>query len=108
MRVRVCVPCVCALVCARVCVRSRALSRRRPAQTLTPPLPPPLFPGPSRWVWDCVFSVDGAYLVTASSDASARLWDLASGDAIRLYSGHHKALTCCALNDSAIDGRDSD
>ena len=56
-----------------------------------------------RWVWDCVFSVDAAYLVTASSDTSARLWDCASGEAIRIYSGHHKAAVCCALNDSAVD-----
>jgi G protein beta subunit-like protein len=64
--------------------------------------------GHSRWVWDCAFSVDAAYLVTASSDATARLWDLSSGEAIRTYSGHHKACVCCALNDSAIDGRDTD
>lgn len=62
--------------------------------------------GHQRWVWDCVFSVDAAYLVTASSDCSARLWDLSTGDAIRMYSGHHKAAVCCALNDSAIEGRD--
>ena len=57
--------------------------------------------GHTRWVWDAVFSVDAAYLVTASSDTTARLWDCASGQAIRVYSGHHKAATCCALNDSA-------
>jgi hypothetical protein len=32
--------------------------------------------------------------------------DLSTGDAIRIYSGHHKATTTCALNDSAIEGRD--
>ena len=32
--------------------------------------------------------------------------DLSTGDAIRVYSGHHKACTTCALNDSAIEGRD--
>jgi G protein beta subunit-like protein len=42
--------------------------------------------------------------VTASSDCTARLWDLATGDAIRVYSGHHKAVTACALNDSALEG----
>jgi hypothetical protein len=31
-----------------------------------------------------------------------------AGEAIRTYSGHHKAIVCCALNDSAIDGRDGD
>jgi target of rapamycin complex subunit LST8 len=59
--------------------------------------------GHQRWVWDCVFSVDAAYLVTASSDCTARLWDLSTGDAIRVYSGHHKACVTCALNDSAIE-----
>ena len=44
-----------------------------------------------------------AYLVTASSDGSARLWDCSSGEAIRVYNGHHKAVVCCALNDSAVD-----
>ncbi len=61
-----------------------------------------------RWVWDCVFSVDAAYLVTASSDHMARLWDLSTGETIRTYTGHGKALVCCALNDSAIDGKDID
>lgn len=60
--------------------------------------------GHQRWVWDCVFSVDAAYLVSASSDCTARLWDLSTGEAIRMYTGHHKACVCCALNDSAIDG----
>ena len=54
-----------------------------------------------RWVWDACFSADSAYLVTASSDHSARLWDLHSGSAIRYYSGHTLAVTCCALNDSS-------
>ena len=54
-----------------------------------------------RWVWDACFSADSAYLVTASSDHSARLWDLSSGAEIRYYSGHSLAVTCCALNDSS-------
>lgn len=29
-----------------------------------------------RWVWDCAFSADSAYLVTACSDHYARLWEL--------------------------------
>uniref|UniRef100_A0A5B7BPY3 Target of rapamycin complex subunit LST8 n=1 Tax=Davidia involucrata TaxID=16924 RepID=A0A5B7BPY3_DAVIN len=57
--------------------------------------------GHQRWVWDCVFSVDGAFLITASSDATARLWTVANGEAIRVYQGHHKATVCCALHDGA-------
>lgn len=54
-----------------------------------------------RWVWDCVFSADSGYLVTASSDMSARLWEVASGTAVRTYTGHAKAVTAVALNDAA-------
>ena len=35
-------------------------------------------------------------------------WDLATGDAIRVYSGHHKAAVCCSLNDSAIEGMEGE
>eukprot|EP01094_Clydonella_sp_ATCC50884_P014112 TRINITY_DN2447_c0_g1_i1.p1 TRINITY_DN2447_c0_g1~~TRINITY_DN2447_c0_g1_i1.p1 ORF type:complete len:334 (-),score=84.66 TRINITY_DN2447_c0_g1_i1:162-1085(-) len=56
--------------------------------------------GHQRWVWDCVFSADSAYLVSASSDHSARLWDITQGDSIRHYTGHHKAVTCLALQDT--------
>ncbi|WVZ60109.1 hypothetical protein U9M48_010172 [Paspalum notatum var. saurae] len=47
------------------------------------------------------FSVDGAYLMTASSDTTARLWAVSTGEAIRVYQGHHKATVCCALHDGA-------
>ena len=33
-------------------------------------------PGHQRWVWDAVYSADSAYLITASSDQTARLWDV--------------------------------
>lgn len=52
-----------------------------------------------RWVWDCAFSADSAYLVTVSSDHYARLWELSSGQIIRQYSGHHRGSVCVALND---------
>ncbi|KAJ5762000.1 uncharacterized protein N7511_005382 [Penicillium nucicola] len=52
-----------------------------------------------RWVWDCAFSADSAYLVTVSSDHYARLWELSTGNIIRQYSGHHRGAVCVALND---------
>lgn len=52
-----------------------------------------------RWVWDCAFSADSAYLVTVSSDHFARLWELASSTIIRQYNGHHRGAVCVALND---------
>ena len=87
--------------------------------TLRPPQPldheargapsqqPPLRPFPleatltshQRWVWDCAFSADSAYLVTACSDHYARLWELHSQQIIRQYNGHHRGAVCVALND---------
>jgi target of rapamycin complex subunit LST8 len=57
--------------------------------------------GHQRWVWDCAFSADSAYLVTACSDHYARLWELSSQSIIRQYSGHHRGAVCVALNDTA-------
>lgn len=52
-----------------------------------------------RWVWDCAFSADSAYLVTACSDHYARLWELSTSAVIRQYNGHHRGAVCVALND---------
>jgi G protein beta subunit-like protein len=52
-----------------------------------------------RWVWDCAFSADSAYLVTVCSDHYARLWELCSATIIRQYNGHHRGAVCVALND---------
>ena len=52
-----------------------------------------------RWVWDCAFSADSAYLVTACSDHYARLWELSTQTVIRQYNGHHRGAVCVALND---------
>jgi target of rapamycin complex subunit LST8 len=60
---------------------------------------PPL----SKWVWDAAFCADSSYLVTASSDRVARLWNLRTGDVVRHYCGHLSAVTCVALNDSSIE-----
>jgi len=48
--------------------------------------------GHQRWVWDCAFSADSAYLVTACSDHYARLWELHSESIIRQYNGHHRGM----------------
>lgn len=58
--------------------------------------------GHQKWVWDCAWSADSEYLVSASSDGSAKLWDRRSGDAVRTYLGHHKAAICVALNDYSL------
>lgn len=55
-----------------------------------------------RWVWDCAFSADSAYLVTACSDHFSRLWELSSQTIIRQYTGHHRGVVSVALNDTAV------
>ncbi|NIP86139.1 MAG: hypothetical protein GTO03_11455, partial [Planctomycetales bacterium] len=35
-----------------------------------------------------VFSPDGRYLLTAGNETSARLWDVATGQELRQFSGH--------------------
>ena len=52
-----------------------------------------------RWVWDAQFSADSQYLVTASSDTSARLWSVETGEMLRHFTGHTKAVVAVALND---------
>ncbi len=51
-------------------------------------------------MWDACFSADSAYLVTASSDFTAKLWDVHSGEVIRNYTST-MAITCVALNDAS-------
>ncbi|KAF7712814.1 WD40-repeat-containing protein [Penicillium ucsense] len=87
--------------------REETPQQKFPAQPDGPPMDPAnktLFlettlAGHQRWVWDCAFSADSAYLVTVSSDHYARLWELSTGTIIRQYSGHHRGAVCVALND---------
>ena len=58
--------------------------------------------GHNKWVWDCNFSCDSAYLISASSDTTVRLWDVENGEIVQVLKGHTKGITCLALNDVAI------
>lgn len=50
----------------------------------------------------CIINLESPSLFhVASSDTTARLWSMASGEDIKTYQGHHKATVCCALNDGA-------
>ncbi|KAK0548734.1 TOR complex subunit lst8 [Tilletia horrida] len=55
--------------------------------------------GHQRWVWDLAFSADSGFLVSASSDHVGRLWDISTGETVRTYTGHDKAIVAVALND---------
>ncbi|GMN54801.1 hypothetical protein TIFTF001_023923 [Ficus carica] len=52
-------------------------------------------------MWDGSLVVAANNNGTSSSDATARLWSVSTGDDIRVYQGHHKATVCCALHDGA-------
>lgn len=41
------------------------------------------------------------FVIAASSDSTARLWSMSTGEDIKVYGGHHKATICCALHDGA-------
>nr|CAD7257481.1 unnamed protein product [Timema shepardi] len=55
-----------------------------------------------RWVWDAAFSADSTYILTASSDGVARLWNVETGTVEREYSGHQKAITSLAFRDELV------
>lgn len=74
------------------------ISHRRPLPLQT------ILENHQRWVWDCAFSADSAYLVTVCSDHYARLWELSTSSIIRQYSGHHRGAVCVALNDYSGNG----
>jgi len=50
--------------------------------------PPLEFEGHKADVWGVEFSPDGKYLATGSSDQTAHLWDVATGETLRTLSGH--------------------
>lgn len=72
---------------------SEAIAKRRPLPSDV------VLENHQRWVWDCAFSADSAYLVTVCSDHYARLWELQTAQIIRQYNGHHRGAVCVALND---------
>ena len=48
-------------------------------------------------ICDVALSLDGSTLVTASDDATARVWDLRSGETVRVLSGHARTVTAVAI-----------
>lgn len=52
------------------------------------------------WVWDIAFTSDAKHMFTVASDKNARLWDVATGDIVQVYSGHQKPISCLAFSDT--------
>ena len=59
--------------------------------------------GHSKWVWDCAFSCDSEFLITVSTDNLAKIWQVETGETIRILKGHKGGLNCLALNDILIE-----
>ncbi|CAE7611948.1 HET-E1 [Symbiodinium sp. CCMP2456] len=49
-----------------------------------------------------VFSADSKYLLTASADSTARVWNCGNGRCMRVLSGHQRALTLCAFSPTGL------
>lgn len=56
------------------------------------------------------FTADGRFCVTGSTQRSATLWDLKTGDAVRQFGGHEKPIYAMRLleNDRTLETRSSD
>lgn len=63
--------------------------------------------GHSNWIWDAAFSADSSFILTGASDNTARLWDVTTGEMICIYSGHSKAISAVAMNDSILTSTQS-
>jgi WD40 repeat protein len=50
----------------------------------------------------CSFSPDGRFIVSASTDKTLRVWDVASGQSLRILEGHTGSVNACAFSP---DGR---
>jgi len=50
-----------------------------------------------KWAWDCHFTRDSRYVLSASSDKRICLWDIETGDLMKEYKGHQKAITSIDL-----------
>ena len=60
--------------------------------------PPRELKGHTADIWNADFSPDGKYLVTSSSDKTARLWDLAAGKTVRIFSDGNNGLEWVAFS----------
>ena len=58
------------------------------------------FIGHSKWVWDCAFSCDSDFIISVSTDGTAKIWQTDTGETIKTLKGHKKGINCLALNDT--------
>ena len=49
-------------------------------------------------MFGCVVSPDGGWVVSASADATLRVWEVASGRVVRVLSGDERPVFGCAVS----------
>lgn len=55
-------------------------------------------------MWDCAFTLDSQFLVTANSDSNVYFWNVADKKLALTLSGHQKAVTAMAFKDDSAHG----
>jgi WD40 repeat protein len=82
----------------------RAGADDAPAPAAAPPPAPAARPrltvqlGHAKPVFAAALSPDGAFVLTGSEDATARLWETASGRVVRRFDGHAAGVTSVAFS----------
>lgn len=57
-----------------------------------------------RWVSSVIISRDGRYIITASFDKDIRVWEMLTGECIRILKGHSRAVksVCISSNNQYV------
>ena len=58
----------------------------------------PVSNGHTQWVWACVFSPDGRFIVSAGEDHQLWVWEVASGSPLYKLEGHTDGVKACAIS----------
>ncbi len=61
-------------------------------------VPPRVFSGHTGFIFDMDISPDGKFLATGSTDGTARIWDLSTGETVQILSAHTDAIDGIAFS----------
>src|SRR4051812_24768173 len=86
--------CRCSYVVAIILLLFVAMTKSAMAQKLLSES----FVGHTNYVNSAVFSSDGKYVLTASFDKTARLWDATTGKELRQFKGHTNYVTSAVFS----------
>ena len=55
-----------------------------------------------RYLWTCVFSPDGARIVSGATDGTLKLWDLETGRCLLTWKGHTGGVRSCSVSPDSV------